>query len=99
MSETKEFIITSIYGRELHRGVGVSLREALESANLRGANLRGYYRVVRDDFFAVLDAAPAEVGGLSLAVASGRVDNSPDAALVAGWIAQWQLARAGAVSP
>jgi hypothetical protein len=63
----------------------------LRGANLGGANLRGAYlgdaylggaygsawiKPIREDFFAVLDAAPAEVPGLLAALRDGRVDGS-----------------------
>ena len=54
----------------------------LGGADLRGADLRGaigvdaWYKTVRDDIRAVLDAAPDEVGGLLQALWSGKVNGS-----------------------
>ena len=52
---------------------GANLRGAnLRGANLRGANLSDF----RNDLFAILDQAPAEVAGLREALIEGKVDGS-----------------------
>jgi uncharacterized protein YjbI with pentapeptide repeats len=86
---------------------GADLRDAyLSGANLRGANLSGAYLTpIRDDVWAVLAAAPAEVPALVAALKNGKVDGStyegPCACLV-GTIAnarQCRISELGAVKP
>jgi uncharacterized protein YjbI with pentapeptide repeats len=49
----------------------------LKGANLKGANLKGaYLQPIRDDVWAMLSSAPAEVEGLRLAIIEGRVNGS-----------------------
>jgi hypothetical protein len=57
---------------------GANLSRAyLSGANLSWANLSGaYLDPIRDDVYKVLEAAPAEVPGLLLALREGRVDGS-----------------------
>lgn len=68
--------------RTLFEGEYASLRDAvvaavgaradLSDADLRDADLRG----IRDDLYAVLAAAPAEVPGLLVALREGRIDGT-----------------------
>lgn len=57
---------------------GADLKGAyLEGAFLKGADLEGANLApIRDDFFAVLSAAPSEVEGLITALKGGRVNGS-----------------------
>jgi hypothetical protein len=68
----------------------------LEDANLVGANLVGANLVganlepIRNDFFSILDCAPAEVPGLLAALRAGKIDGSTytgDCACLVGTIA------------
>ena len=68
------------------------LRNAdLRSANLSGADLSGANLTpIRDDLWAVLSSAPAEVAGLLAAIRNGNVDGSTyigDCACLVGTIA------------
>jgi hypothetical protein len=56
---------------------GADLRGAdLSRADLSGADLSGALDFVKQDFFAVLDNAPAEVKGLEVALQEGRINGS-----------------------
>jgi hypothetical protein len=56
---------------------GADLRGAdLRGADLSGADLSGALDFVKQDFFAVLDNAPAEVKGLEVALQEGRINGS-----------------------
>ena len=71
---------------------GADLRSAdLRSANLSGADLSGANLTpIRDDLWAVLSSAPAEVAGLLAAIRNGNVDGSTyigDCACLVGTIA------------
>jgi hypothetical protein len=48
----------------------------LRGADPRGADLSGALDFVKQDFFAVLDNAPAEVKGLEVALQEGRINGS-----------------------
>ena len=74
---------------------GADLRDAdLSGANLSGADLRGAdFSDVRDDFWAVLDAAPHEVLGLAAAIKQGRISGTQyhgECACLIGTIANLQ---------
>lgn len=74
----------------------VSRKTDLRGADLRGADLSP----IRDDFFSILNATPAEVAGLRAALMAGRIDGSSyegDCACLVGTIANIRHCRYDAI--